>query len=132
MHFGTLLGLHADGHAQRVRRRVLGEREPDAMRAAGGDATGLHDPQGGQTRPLEPLREKRRKRGSGLDLERAPEVAVDRSCFGGRVLSFRDLVAEVVIPSGESCDAGTFQVVFTRPGLNEIAWTRSRLYADRD
>jgi len=25
-----------------------------------------------------------------------------------------------------------FQVVFTRPGLNEIAWTRSHLYADRD
>lgn len=46
--------------------------------------------------------------------ERAPEVAVDRSCFGARVLSFRDLVAEVVIPAGETCERGSFQVVFTR------------------
>ena len=46
--------------------------------------------------------------------QRAPEVAVDTSCFGGRVLSFQDLVAEVVIPAGEDCSTGTFQVVFTR------------------
>jgi hypothetical protein len=46
--------------------------------------------------------------------ERAPEAAVDTSCFGGRVLSFRDLVAEVVIPAGETCEGGSFQVVFTR------------------
>ena len=46
--------------------------------------------------------------------QRVPRVAVDTSCFGGRVLSFQDLVAEVVIPSGEDCTTGTFQVVFTR------------------
>lgn len=38
----------------------------------------------------------------------------DTSCFGTRILSYRDLVAEVVIPSGEQCDAGTFQVIFMR------------------
>lgn len=46
--------------------------------------------------------------------ERAPEDITDTSCFGGRVLSFRDLVAEVVIPAGETCIGGSFQVVFTR------------------
>jgi hypothetical protein len=46
--------------------------------------------------------------------ERAPEPVADRSCFGSRVLSFQDLAAEVVIPSGETCASGTFQVVFTR------------------
>ena len=46
--------------------------------------------------------------------ERAPEVAADTSCFNSRVLSFQDLVAEVVIPTGETCDRGSFQVVFTR------------------
>ena len=51
--------------------------------------------------------------------ERAPETAqtttpVDPRCFGGRVLSFKDLVAEVVIPGEETCASGTFQVVFTR------------------
>jgi hypothetical protein len=48
--------------------------------------------------------------------ERAPDtsVAMDTSCFGGRVLSFQDLVAEVVIPAGEDCASGSFQVVFTR------------------
>jgi hypothetical protein len=46
--------------------------------------------------------------------ERPPVEAVDLSCFGSRVLSFQDLVAEVVIPSGESCANGSFQVVFTR------------------
>lgn len=46
--------------------------------------------------------------------DRAPAAASDTSCFGSRVLSYRDLVAEVVIPAGEDCVAGTFQVVFTR------------------
>ncbi len=47
--------------------------------------------------------------------EPQPEVAaVDRSCFNNRVLSFQDLVAEVVIPAGEGCASGTFLVVFTR------------------
>ena len=46
--------------------------------------------------------------------ERAPATVMDTSCFGGRVLSFKDLVAEVVIPAGETCDGGSFQVVFTR------------------
>lgn len=45
---------------------------------------------------------------------RVPEAAADTTCFGGRVLSFRDLVAEVVIPDGETCIGGSFQVVFTR------------------
>lgn len=45
--------------------------------------------------------------------ESPPSVA-DTACFGTRVLSFRDLAAEVIIPSGESCAAGSFQVVFTR------------------
>lgn len=44
----------------------------------------------------------------------------DPACFGGRVLSFRDLVAEVVIPEGESCDAGSFVVHFTR-GADTLA-----------
>jgi hypothetical protein len=43
-----------------------------------------------------------------------PEPVVDRSCFGNRVLSYQDLVAEVVIPAGEDCARGSFQVVFTR------------------
>ena len=35
------------------------------------------------------------------------------ACFGSRVLSYQDIVAEVVIPVGERCDNGTFTVVFT-------------------
>ena len=46
--------------------------------------------------------------------ERTPAAVADTSCFGSRVLSFQDLVAEVTIPSGENCSAGSFQVVFTR------------------
>jgi hypothetical protein len=47
--------------------------------------------------------------------EPAPEpVAVDPACLASRVLSYQDLAAEVVIPAGESCANGTFQVVFTR------------------
>jgi len=38
----------------------------------------------------------------------------DARCFGTRILSYRDLVAEVVIPAGETCASGSFQVVFTR------------------
>lgn len=44
----------------------------------------------------------------------APAPVADTSCFGTRILSYRDLVAEVLIPSGESCASGSFQVVFTR------------------
>lgn len=43
----------------------------------------------------------------------------DMGCFGTRILSYRELVAEVVIPSGESCASGTFQMVFTR-GLDTL------------
>lgn len=45
--------------------------------------------------------------------ERAAPTA-DTACFGTRILSYRELVAEVVIPPGESCESGTFQMVFTR------------------
>lgn len=41
-------------------------------------------------------------------------ASLDPACFGTRVLSFRDLSAEVVIPAGEPCERGTFQIVFTR------------------
>jgi hypothetical protein len=41
-------------------------------------------------------------------------VAQDPACFGNRVLSYQDIMAEVVIPAGERCDSGTFQLVFTR------------------
>ncbi len=50
----------------------------------------------------------------------APAVVADTSCFGSRVLSFQDLAAEVVIPAGESCASGTFDVVFTR-GADTLA-----------
>jgi hypothetical protein len=46
--------------------------------------------------------------------EAPPAAVVDASCFGSRVLSFQDVVAEVVIPAAEPCASGTFQVVFTR------------------
>lgn len=59
--------------------------------------------------------------------ERAPEVVADRSCFGARVLSFRDLAAEVVIPPGETCDRGSFQVVFTRDGDTLATLTETRV-----
>lgn len=45
--------------------------------------------------------------------QRSP-VVLDPECFGTRVLSFRDLTAEVLIPTDESCERGTFRVVFTR------------------
>lgn len=47
-------------------------------------------------------------------------AAADPACFGSRVLSFQDLVAEVVIPSGEQCDRGSFVVHFTR-GADTVA-----------
>lgn len=59
--------------------------------------------------------------------ERAPEPVADRSCFGNRVLSYQDLVAEVVIPAGESCDDGTFQVVFTRGDDTLTTLTETRV-----
>lgn len=54
--------------------------------------------------------------------EKAPEVVEtpDPACFGNRVLSFQDVSAEVVIPSGESCETGTFRVIFTR-GADTLA-----------
>ncbi|MBA3852938.1 MAG: hypothetical protein C0503_00905 [Gemmatimonas sp.] len=54
-------------------------------------------------------------------------AARDAACFGTRILSYRDLVAEVVIPSGESCGAGSFQVVFTRAAdtLETLTETRN-------
>lgn len=58
--------------------------------------------------------------------DRAPESTVDVSCFGGRVLSFRDLVAEVVIPPGEDCVSGSFHVAFTRGGDTLTTLTESR------
>lgn len=50
----------------------------------------------------------------------------DTSCFGTRILSFRDLVGEVVIPSGESCATGSFQIVFTRGGDTLVTLTEER------
>ncbi len=46
--------------------------------------------------------------------EPAPVTTVDAACLASRVLSYQDLSAEVLIPAGETCGAGTFQVVFTR------------------
>jgi hypothetical protein len=60
----------------------------------------------------------------------ASEPAVttaDTSCFGTRILSFRDLVGEVVIPSGEACAAGTFQLVFTRGADTLVTLTEERI-----
>ena len=56
----------------------------------------------------------------GSEPQPAAEVAAVPSCFGNRVLSFQDVSAEVVIPAGESCDAGTFAIVFTR-GADTLA-----------
>jgi len=58
--------------------------------------------------------------------ERVPAAAADTSCFGSRVLSFQDLVAEVVIPAGEDCSSGSFQVVFTRGGDTLATLTETR------
>ena len=61
----------------------------------------------------------------GCTAEPAVSTA-DTSCFGTRVLSFRDLVGEVVIPSGEACESGTFQLVFTRGGDTLVTLTEER------
>lgn len=57
----------------------------------------------------------------------APAPTADTSCFGTRILSFRELVAEVEIPDGESCASGSFQLVFTRglDTLTTLSETRS-------
>lgn len=53
--------------------------------------------------------------------DRAPEAAVsDPACFGSRVLSYQTLMAEVLVPAGETCAQGSFVVVFTR-GADTIA-----------
>ena len=58
---------------------------------------------------------------------RSPESeTADLACFGSRVLSYQTLVAEVVIPAGESCESGTFEVVFTRGADTLAALTESR------
>jgi hypothetical protein len=56
-----------------------------------------------------------------------PAPVADTACFGTRILSYRDLVAEVVIPAGESCASGTVQIVFTRgtDTLQTLSETRS-------
>ena len=60
--------------------------------------------------------------------ERPAAVSADTpSCFGNRVLSFQDVTAEVVIPSGEACDAGSFTVVFTRGADTLARLTESRV-----
>lgn len=59
--------------------------------------------------------------------ERMPAPVADTSCFGSRVLSFQDLVAEVVIPAGEDCAIGSFVVVFTRVGDTLASLTETRV-----
>lgn len=56
----------------------------------------------------------------------SPARSADASCFGTRILSYRDLVAEVLIPAGESCAAGSFQIVFTRGSDTLQTLTESR------
>lgn len=57
---------------------------------------------------------------AGCAAEQHPPRPADAACFGARVLSFQDLAAEVVIPAGETCDRGTFTLVFTR-GTDTLA-----------
>jgi hypothetical protein len=52
--------------------------------------------------------------------ERRPPPVAGAACFGTRVLSFADLRAEVFIPAAESCEHGTFSVIFTR-GADTVA-----------
>ena len=59
--------------------------------------------------------------------ERKPAPTADTSCFGSRVLSFQDLVAEVVIPAGEDCANGSFDVVFTRGNDTLATLTETRV-----
>src|SRR5690349_19913464 len=63
---------------------------------------------------------------AACDKPAPPPPVADPSCFNSRVLSFQDLVAEVVIPSGETCASGTFQVVFTRGGDTVQTLTETR------
>lgn len=57
------------------------------------------------------------------------DPSADAACFGTRILSYRDLMAEVVIPAAESCDSGTFEIVFTRGAdtLQRLTETRNGL-----
>ncbi len=50
----------------------------------------------------------------------AAATAADPACFGGRVLSYGPLTGEVVIPPGETCESGSFILVFTR-GADTLA-----------
>ncbi len=56
----------------------------------------------------------------------SPVPTADTSCFGTRILSYRDLAAEVVIPPGESCASGSFTLVFTRGADTLQALTETR------
>lgn len=64
---------------------------------------------------------------AGCSAEKRTPASLDPACFGTRVLSFRDLTAEVLIPPGEVCEGGTFRIVFTR-GTD----TLTSLTAERD
>jgi hypothetical protein len=57
----------------------------------------------------------------------APAPTADTSCFGTRILSYRDLVGEVVIPAAEACGSGTFRLVFMRGAdtLKTVSETRN-------
>lgn len=54
-------------------------------------------------------------------------VAQDPACFGNRVLSYQDVTAEVVIPAGERCEDGSFQLVFTRGADTLATLTETRV-----
>jgi hypothetical protein len=56
----------------------------------------------------------------------SPAPTADTSCFGTRILSYRDLAAEVVIPPGESCASGSFRIVFTRASDTLATLTETR------
>lgn len=54
-------------------------------------------------------------------------VAQDQACFGNRVLSYQDITAEVVIPSGERCEEGNFLLVFTQGADTLATLTETRI-----
>jgi hypothetical protein len=60
--------------------------------------------------------------------DRAPDGAAagDPACFGSRVLTYQTLMAEVLIPAGETCASGSFQVVFTRGADTLASLTETR------
>lgn len=59
--------------------------------------------------------------------DRSAELAADDlDCFGSRVLSFQDVVAEVIIPPEESCSQGSFVIHFTRGMDTLISLTERR------